>query len=246
MAIKIGRFLRVLFWIKLVPVRRQKPLRATGQQCTDDGHGVEPLGWEMDYFSGRSVALYLVCIGANAAYLYFTYSYFTGYSEPTIGHYTVLLFKIVSMVSSFFIPWFLGSAACVLGPLALPSDLVVSKQDLTGVVGAPLIFTLGLIGLHTHALCRKPIGAVPIIFSALLSGLSFLAAKSMSFAWMQEFLRDAGALGQKAAISATEVDAVLARFQRLKAALSDGMFYMIGMSQIVQIFAAYNMLAGRD
>jgi hypothetical protein len=200
----------------------------------------------MDYFSGRSVALHLVCIGANAAYLYFTYSNFTAYSAPTIGHYTVLLFKIVSMVSSFFIPWFLGSAACVLGPLALPSDLVVSKQDLTGVVVAPLIFILGLVGLHTHALCRKPIGAVPVIFVALLSGLSFLAAKAMSFAWMQEFVRDARALGQKKAISATEVDAVLARFHRLKAALSDGMFYMIGMSQIVQIFAAYNMLIGRD
>jgi hypothetical protein len=36
----------------------------------------------------------------------------------------------------------------------------------------------------------------------------------------------------------------LARFTQLKAALSMGLFYLIALTQIFQIFAAYNMLAG--
>jgi hypothetical protein len=188
----------------------------------------------------------LVYMGACAAYLYFTLATFKKHTVSIIFSHTLLLFKVLSMSAGIFIPWILGRAACRLGPLALPSDLTLSKREVAAEVAPSVILILGLVGIHSHAVSVRPLGAVPITLCACLGGLGHLAFVVVFHAWMQDVLQETKVVGDKKAVTAAEAAAVLDRFEQLKAAVSSGLFILLVFSQLIQIFSAYNTVAGEN
>jgi hypothetical protein len=249
MAIKLRGLLSFFVWIGFIPIRRQQkpPLKHGHQNNKDEPSGVssvESLGWELNLFSKRCLPLLLGCIGADAGYLYFVISVFTKRTGHTIFNYCIFSFKILSMTIVAFFPWFLGTAACWLGPLALPLELTVSKRDLAKEAVPPVLLSLGLMCLHAHSLVKYPLGAIPVILSALLSGLGYFACIVTSFAWLQDFLQATHAVGRQTAVTVAEAAAIQVRFEQLKTALSEGLFYMLVVAQLSQIFSTYSALSG--
>ena len=108
MSINIGKFVRLLFWIKFVPVRRRKtrprnedndndnderPPRHRSLEEPDDEE--EEVFWEPDYTSPKFLGLMVGFLASDAAYIYLTYCSFTKSLQQTanIFTYTVLIFK---------------------------------------------------------------------------------------------------------------------------------------------------------
>ena len=160
--------------------------------------------------------------------------------------YTVLLFKLLTLTIFIFLPLIIGPAACCLGPLALQPRLTVPKTALAAQLLPGVVLCIGLVCIHALALIHPKIfDLLAILIAASMSGLGYLSMLLIMFAWQQDFIQAAKAVNSLKAITAAQADAVLARFEQLKTAVKDCLFFTLSLAQIVQIFSAYNTLAGQ-
>ena len=253
---KLGRFLQFFFWIKLVPCRRRKAQDNYQKNSQDEEKGhpdldqtnddSEPdaMGWEWDLCSVKFLLLMLASLGANAVYVFFTLATLN-VEEMALFKITVLVFKLLNMTTAIFIPWLLGPAACRLGPLALQPQLIVSQREFAAFLMPILGLCLGLMCIHAHALIDHLWGIIPVMVSSCLGGLGFMGIISLFFAWMTDFRMAARAVGCRVTISVLEADAVLARFEQLKAAVGPILFLLLALAQLIQIFSIYNIFTGK-
>jgi hypothetical protein len=249
MSINIGRIVSLIFWIKIVPVRKFKKARFDklndNNDSTDSGDG-----WEWDLLSPRFLLLMAVLMGANAGYFYFALATMDPLDQMDAKSITTLLYKLINLVTAFIYPLILGRAACRYGSFSLPARLHVSKQALLFWLLPVPIQLLGIAFIHAQAVAECPLWVIPIAISSCLSGLVVIGMFILFFAWVTDFQQMAKSISDnhcdKIDITARATVAVMTRFEQLKIAVGELSFFAMLMVQVIQIFSLYNIFTGID
>jgi hypothetical protein len=223
------KFINFLIWVQFIPISKAK------------GEGA----WTLNFISPKFLLSMSVILVPNGFYLHYVFNQLlTDTDQTTLSDWSVLVFKILCLLSSTIFPFMLGSAACKLGDQTCHARMYMPVNSLAYVSGLLFVINAGVGGIHLKSHTGSALGLLPLGVAICVTFIAYLSGIIVFFAWLYDYLAHWSNVAEQELLTTAESDEAIGMFQDLKAGLEWLLLATLSHVQILLVFSLYNTLQG--
>lgn len=153
------------------------------------------------------------------------------------------------MVAGLSIPFVMWRSATILGQThACKASMHMAGRNVVIITASMTIYYISLYVIHLPLLLEQNdvqlIGFISVTAFIILGFVAMLAGQLVSTLWVEDFVSSSSQLGLQHLASPFETDAMLERYERLRASIGTILLIMFSSIQIIIIFSVYNIFPG--